>query len=456
MRKAKYYSVTVKLPSGKHAAVFGHLGEPCPTLTEFAQISQRHITLSSSKVYLAHLLRFANWLVESENLDVGALRPLPKQRLRQLVENFLRESFSCRIRDGLGGRKLVVSRASNQPGVSTALAALKLFFRLGYKQAWVRSDNPLGLVTIGSDQKTAISDYECIPSSIGSMPQKSGVVPPPVKRHTLTASYLVVQGKDWVPQILDDDDFPSRIYSAGESYGWNLRDRLVTRLLFESGARVSEICSLTISDWSISEYRTEASCKNKGSGNVREKWIRFSHQTERLMTKYIKQERASLCNQDGSHHYNFLKTLPSEAAKITPIFITRQKTGLTADTYRSTTWYPLCRRAGIKARVHQIRHWYVTRAINLIYRSKLSETERERRIQHLIRYMGWRSGKKTMEAYEHFFNAREHHELQDELHRVLNAVHSRPVEAQIEKPSNSTAGLHSDTEWDYLMKLAGE
>lgn len=456
MRKAKYYSVTVELASGKRVAVFDEKGEPCPTLSEFAQIARRHVTQSSAKVYLAHLLRFANWLVDSENLDLVALKPLPKPRLRQLVENFLRESFGCRIRDGAGGRKLVVARASNKPGVSTALAALKLFFRLGCERGWVRAQNPLGIVTVGSDKKLGTSDYgdKVLPRE--KMPQKSGVVPPVVKRHPLTASYLVVQGKDWVPQILDDDDFPARVYSAGEAYGWSLRDQVVTRLLFESGARVSEVCSLTFGDWSISDYRTEANCKNKGSGEVREKWIRFSHQTERLITKYIRQERAALYSQDGNAHFKCLKALSDEEARTMPIFITQQKNALTADTYRSTTWYPVCRYAGIKARVHQIRHWYVTRAISLIYRSKLSETETTRKIQQLIKYMGWRSGEQTMEAYQHFFNANEHRELQDELHRTLNAAASRPIEIRPEKSSPPTEKFESDAEWDYLMRLAGE
>ena len=81
------------------------------------------------------------------------------------------------------------------------------------------------------------------------MPDISGVAAP---RRTarLSDSYFKLVGDAWLPQIVDDPSLPARVLAGGRRLpGWRLRDECVTRLLFESGGRVSEITGLTLADW---------------------------------------------------------------------------------------------------------------------------------------------------------------------------------------------------------------
>jgi hypothetical protein len=76
------------------------------------------------------------------------------------------------------------------------------------------------------------------------MPDISGVAAP---RRTprLSDSYFKLVGDAWLPQIVDDPSLPARVLAGGRCLpGWRLRDECVTRLLFESGGRVSEITGL--------------------------------------------------------------------------------------------------------------------------------------------------------------------------------------------------------------------
>ena len=78
------------------------------------------------------------------------------------------------------------------------------------------------------------------------MPSLSGVDPPFGIR--LSANFFRCVDREWIPRTIDDPDFPHLVYSAGKEYGWGLRELCVVRLLFESGARISEILGLTAQD----------------------------------------------------------------------------------------------------------------------------------------------------------------------------------------------------------------
>ncbi|MCB7153495.1 hypothetical protein LI278_06915 [Bacillus stercoris] len=42
---------------------------------------------------------------------------------------------------------------------------------------------------------------------------------------------------------------PDRVLEAGHAVGWTLREKIVTLMLFETGARVSEVVELLIEDY---------------------------------------------------------------------------------------------------------------------------------------------------------------------------------------------------------------
>jgi len=70
------------------------------------------------------------------------------------------------------------------------------------------------------------------------LPDCSGVEPPRDKRR-LSDSYFKLEGEEWIPHVVDDPALPGRVHAGGRLLNWGLREECVTRILFESGGRVS-------------------------------------------------------------------------------------------------------------------------------------------------------------------------------------------------------------------------
>ena len=188
---------------------------------------------------------------------------------------------------------------------------------------------------------------------------------------------------------------PARVLAGGRRLpGWRLRDECVTRLLFESGGRVSEITGLTLADWVARGMLQEATTFSKGSRGVRVKFLRFlqrhggscsaatSTPSDRPSTRAISRVRIS-SGADPRHPADVLSA---------PVFLTARRTPLAAKNYRERAWNPACAAAGIDADVHQARHWYVTMAVRQIYETATTDGAVQRRLRELIEYMKWRRG----------------------------------------------------------------
>jgi integrase len=251
------------------------------------------------------------------------------------------------------------------------------------------------------------------------MPDLSGVVAPRGRKR-LTDSYFKVIGEDWVPQVIDDLTLPARVLAGGRAVGWGLREECVARILFESGARVSEVVGLTLGDWKARGLRQEASAFSKGSHGRRIKFLRFSANTAKLLRRYFEGERRQVDSEHRSLKGYLVRSQRGvvDLAQV-PIFLTTQHTALKANHFRDNFWTPACRAARINADVHQARHWYVTMAIREIHDTARTEAEVKRRSRELMAYMKWRQGWQTIQAYDHYFDAGRHAEVQDELHRRL-------------------------------------
>jgi integrase len=117
------------------------------------------------------------------------------------------------------------------------------------------------------------------------MPSESGVDPPSGIR--LSENYFRCVEREWQPRTIDDRDLPDMAYAAGKSYGWSLRELCIARMLFESGARISEICSLTAADWARSRFGASFDAQNKGSYGGRTKVLLVSQPTVKLLHKYF-------------------------------------------------------------------------------------------------------------------------------------------------------------------------
>jgi integrase len=105
-----------------------------------------------------------------------------------------------------------------------------------------------------------------------------------------------------------------------------------------------------------------------------------------------------------------------------PLFLSSRGTPFTAKSFRETYWAPACKAADIDADPHQTRHWYVTMAVRTIHETSATEAQIRLRIRELVGYMGWRGGQQTMAAYDHYFDAARHADIQDQLHERLRVA----------------------------------
>jgi site-specific recombinase XerD len=232
------------------------------------------------------------------------------------------------------------------------------------------------------------------------MPSLSGVDPPFGIR--LSANFFRCVDREWIPRTIDDPDFPHLVYSAGKEFGWGLRELCVVRMLFESGARISEILDLTAQDWSVSQFMNQFVARNKGSFEIRTKRLVVSSATAKLCRRYFDDETEGRRAHDRRGlTLNDLEKLDAEALGRVPLFLTDRGTPMRAKIFRRGHWTPALRAAGIHASPHLARHWFVTNALRMIEKTSKDENETLRRKAELVQYMDWRTAERTLKAYEH-------------------------------------------------------
>ena len=211
----------------------------------------------------------------------------------------------------------------------------------------------------------------------------------------------------------------------------------------------------------------EATAFSKGSHGRRVKFLHFSSETAKLLRRYFDGERRVL-DQEGYPLEAYLREAKQGLKDLhaVPLFLNRQRTVLSAKTYREHSWNPACQAAQIDADVHQARHWQVTQAVRYIYETSQAEGEVQRRLQELVEYMKWRS-KETLEAYEHYFDATRHAEALDVLHTRMHQelerffsqpeAQSTPRQRRVRKHlGEPVAALPVDEpDLDFLYQLGG-
>src|SRR5205823_1649411 len=152
-----------------------------------------------------------------------------------------------------------------------------------------------------------------------------------------------------------------------------------------------------------------------------------------------------------------------------PLFLSTRGTPLSTKTFRENFWKPACMAASIEADIHQARHWYVTMTVRQIYETAQTEAEVKRRLRELIEYIKWKQGWQTMQAYEHYFDATRHAEIQDVIHQRMDETlkqslaqrtRSKPPtqKGQTAPEAGPTLMSHlvpNDPDFDFLRSLGG-
>jgi len=206
------------------------------------------------------------------------------------------------------------------------------------------------------------------------------------------------------------------------------RDRLVFLILRETGARLSEILSMTAGGVRKAKDPYQAYVTNKGSYGREEKLIRLSQPLEATLVRYVRTERASLDPQGR-------KRL-SQLDDTDPIFLTRRQTPYNRDAFyhhwrrlfaarppqkdeKSGTTLPF-----LEYTPHDLRHLRVTSWLSEI--RKIQDADRVQRLRRCVqRRMAWRSPL-TILCYDHSFTE---YEEEEEFAETFQRKTERQAEA---------------------------
>jgi len=137
------------------------------------------------------------------------------------------------------------------------------------------------------------------------------------------------------------------------------------------------------------------------------------------------------------------------------IFLTARKTPMTARLFRDHYWKPALTAAGIEADPHTCRHWFVTNALRHIEETATGDADLARHKQELIQYMAWRSGERTMNAYEHVQRGRSFAVRMQAIHREMEK-RERNTSQEMARGGNCSLSVTSPSINHELAFLLGD
>jgi site-specific recombinase XerD len=401
-------------------------------LTIAVQRLERALSANSLRAYLPTIFGFFTFL-ETDRWQVMAYRrwnDAPDQ-VRRAIEDYLFQYFGCQVGLEHNGHVLVSLTATSPQTVKLFLSALKTFYRAASQEGLYTHPNPLvDAPAAGSIETQRWRDAEQA-EGFPRMPSVSGLaLPRPQQR--LTDSYYVLQGNEWKPYIVDDPGLYRRVLDAGARFhGWGEREDCVVRLLFESGARISEVTGLSLGGWQMLGGMTQARVINKGSRGRPVKTLVFRKDTAKRLQRYFDGERRAHDPRGWGlqEHVSAFRSKRLDLWNVS-IFLTEQSTPNTAKNFRDHYWSPACRAAGLNLDVHQARHWYVTMRISWIYETGKTAKEIDDEKTKLKEYMAWARGDAMLDVYDaHVKEARRMEDL-TEFHAYLDSVLKKPMRAQ--------------------------
>src|SRR6266566_5276170 len=426
--------------------VFDGQGELHLPLIVFAKEAQTRLAPSSVQKYLTNILPFFSWL----DTDPWQLRAHhcwtdTPEVLRHVVREYLVSKLQCRVKPHQEGGEWLETTGEAVNAVRLVLAGLKLFYRIAKAHGYYRYANPL----IGTFTEAVAAARELLVRDDDGtlrpkMPDQSGI-DEPRREGRLTDSYFLLKEK-WIPQVVTDTELPQQILNGGRTLkkqgkAWGLREECMIVLLFETGARVSELMSLTLGDWNRRGLKDTAWARNKGSRKRRAKYVRFSEQTVKLLQKYFDMERKAV----DVHHYTLDDYLSlAERHEIdldaVPLFLSQRGTPWTVASFRAHYWKKACAAAKLDADIHQCRHWYVTQSLIEIHeQARKGKITVERGKEELIAHMHWRAGEKTLNAYNHCFQPVNHASVQNNVFKKLRGAQTKQSQTKRQRRAKQTS-----------------
>jgi integrase len=422
-------------------------GLPHLPLTIFYHEIQIYLADGTARTYLHTLLPFFEYLASDawreHRQDRWESEP---DAIRQAIRDYLVEQLHCKARLK-NTYQLITLTAKSPSTVRVFLSALKQFYHVARRMEWYPHAHPLIDPINHLMQEIEIEERRDA-GQRPQMPQLSGVEDP--KGRSSSDNYFKLVDDMWCPRPIDDPDLHVQLRQGFKLAGYCLRDQIVVRMAYESGARIREILRLTIGDWRKRGAKQEAWTFSKGSHGRRVKVLRFSPETSRMLHSYVNTERAAF------DPYHRRMSVLDDAD---PLFLSSRGNPYDYDSFKKH-WYRLCKIVGIDLNIHGLRHWFVTQQMRLICEEAKASGEIERGKEALVRYMAWRSPK-TLEAYEHYFQAADHTQIQDQLFLRLYERDRQHIETSSKTsvpPQQDIDGARIKQEeqgWETLLALGG-
>ena len=399
-------------------------GMPHLALTEFFHDLWKRRGERTARTYLNMLLPYFTHLrmdawCQERHTDWDQ----PPEEVRVVAETYLQERLGCKVdtKDTYATIQLTVQSPNT---TKLFLAALKQFYTYARRVHAYPYEHPL-IDHAARLLAETLREREQLLQGHPVRPSVSGAEPP---GRFPSENYFRLKREDWVPQTIDDPKLAGKLLKAARKVRLRLVDHLVIRLALETGARISEVLGITMGDWRAYGGRTKAKAFNKGSHGRRTKHVKFSKETARLLQRYLNGERARL---DPQHRGM------NELEDSDPLFLSERRRP-----YSHAAFYPhwrkVCQAAKIRLTIHGMRHWNVTAAVRHIYANKkLTKVEIALKRENLISYMHWQDPK-TINVYEHFIHAEDHHPVLVEVQQEIYASDVRYVRKQERNPTSRT------------------
>lgn len=437
------FRVVKECPGRFPIQVVDESGSPHLELSVYASKARETLSPKSVPVYLGEIIRLFSWSREDRILKEENLSLLgPANEVRRILTDYLTADCKCvvRHREDSGVTTFITVRRTNETrvNVNVTLAAMKHFYSVLLSCDLYRGIHPLISEQLSKSLSNIFEAHQLrfeIEHGRKSPTNSGGVDDNWRHRLRYSTNYFQIADGEWRPKLIDDSSLPSATYRAGADT-WKLRDTIIARMLFESGARVGEVVTRTFDDWLKHSCLNRMDSDSKGSHGNRVKSIVFKTETATLLRRYFNTERAA--SERGS--FKSLADLQSAVrhgrldARSVPIFLTTNGRPYTASAFRDYYWRPAMTRAGLKCQPHQARHWFVTTALAHIDEVSISNADREKRRSELVSYMAWRSGPEMLTTYDHT-GARAAARMQS-LHAHMDALEDR---YQLEKRNNRIA-----------------
>lgn len=406
--------------------------EPYPILSVWHDDLTTQCTYRTADGYVINASRFFAYLW-SQNTPWNA----PVERLQTSFLQFLyRHQANAHESNGVWLLNATVKTVGATVGTLKAIhTALRNLYAYAIRVHLYPTANPFGRPL--QDEGNA----EPFPIPLPLPPPKSGLTAS--KRDQKTSpkwtrkapdSFLILVGDAFeVTHLLERLDIDKEILQAGQRLGWGLLATLVTRILFYSGPRISELTGVKFGGWKKHGFGAVASIANKNSRDPYAKIMFLIPDDAALLRRYFLEERQkhdpfaakfqkwALTQRDQAYTpENYARFLDSEhiSADDVPLLLTARKTAYNSHAYRQSVWYPVQRVLQCSLRPHQARHWHVTctlRTLDALYRredggSSENDARYQVRLAQLITNMGW-SSEKMLERYAHRHTQEEQYDL---------------------------------------------